>query len=93
MSAREEVHWRGIHYDDIDWSKPIHDLGPVCPCCGYTADDVLMGGHNPSCYYNWRMMESPRGHSFLRDMIEEAVKREEKENGGKFKRTGNPKHR
>lgn len=70
--ARDEVNYQGIYYDDIDWTKDIHSLGPNCPICG--ADGAE--GHLASCYFQWNMMDSPRGRSFLENLIKEALQRE-----------------
>ncbi len=72
--AREEVHFNGTYYDDIDWGLKIHSLGTNCPICG--ADGAE--GHCSACPYTWSEMESPRGRGFLKDMIKDAIDREVK---------------
>ncbi len=72
MNARTEVQYNGIYYDDIDWSKEIHSLGPQCDYCGSDGEE----GHQAGCYYLWSMMETPRGRMFLENMIKEALARE-----------------
>lgn len=72
MSARAEINYNGVFYDDIDWMQDIHDLGPYCPRCGCDGAE----GHSSGCEYLWSNMESPRGRTFLKEMIKDALIRE-----------------
>jgi hypothetical protein len=74
VSARTEVHYNGVRWDDIDWSKAVHSLGPECSECG--GDSAI--GHGPGCPYVWANMESPKGREFLRLEIKKALQREGK---------------
>lgn len=71
MSARDEVHYKGVYWKNIDWSKPIHVM-EICDDCGSDAAE----GHQNACRYLFKNQESPAGRSFLREQIRKAVLRE-----------------
>lgn len=72
MSAVDEVHYEGAYWRDIDWSKPIHSLGPTCDQCGSDGAE----GHQNACPYLFKNQQEPRGRTFLRDQIRLAIERE-----------------
>ena len=74
MSARTEVHYEGVYWNDIDWEKPIHSMGNRCDYCGHDGAE----GHANACRYLFKNQETPAGRTFLRDTIREALIREGK---------------
>jgi len=73
-NSRYEVNIDGIYYDDIDWDKDLHSLGTHCPMCGNDGIE----GHGSSCEYLFKSQQTPRGRDFLKNMIYEAIIREQK---------------
>lgn len=70
--ARSEVEYDGHHYDDFDWTKPLHSLGPNCWYCGSDGAE----GHQNACRFLWKNQQTPAGRAFLRDEIKSALERE-----------------
>lgn len=73
----KEVNYNGVFYADIDWSKDLHSLGPICHACGCDAAE----GHGSSCEYLFENQTTPRGREFLRQQIRLALDREVQSKG------------